>query len=527
VSIKKTNIALVEESYDADKNGPAIVRSGEDGSRVRNRGTFGKVDYWLLKKKARFDRESLPELTQQVLSTATTPTVLRPLGSLEEFLWLIDQNRPVHFALAAQIQGPTTVWRWRGALDLVQLRHPLLSVCIETDGNCRPHFRRETTAPIPLRVVQENNVVQRWESEIELELSIPFNAQKAPLVRAVLLHEADEAVFILVAHHSIADGVSIAFVIRDVLQALSRIPVGLLPLLPAHEEILGVTRSGVIQAKPSRESNSPVPGRPATYLRKEDLRPRIKALRLTPQLTGKLRERARQEGTTVHGALSSAAALAYWQNKPELKEESIRICSPIDTRKLLGLGEDCAVLISAKVLAIEPHASIAFWDIARQAMAGLTGAQTLKDIIASRHALHRIVKNGIDVPTAAAVCAHAFAHEIRLSNLGNLPYGTEFGELKLQALWGPSVSARFEGALNIGVATTNGALCLLETRVGSSASLLETAEQILLAACTHGPDLSFHLGASPDALPLRPFNGTETRRRSESVARIGFNHRQY
>ena len=45
-------------------------------------------------KKARFDREPIPELTQQILSMATTPTVPRPLGSLEEFLWLIDQNRP-------------------------------------------------------------------------------------------------------------------------------------------------------------------------------------------------------------------------------------------------------------------------------------------------------------------------------------------------------------------------------------------------------------------------------------------------
>jgi hypothetical protein len=136
-----------------------------------------------------------------------------------------------------------------------------------------------------------------------------------------------------------------------------------------------------------------------------NLRPRIKALRLTPKLTGKLRERARQEGTTVHGALSSAAALAYWQNNPELKEESIRICSPIDTRKLLGLGEDCAVLIGSRVVAIESQASIAFWDIARQAIAGLAGAQTLKGITTSRRALHWIEKNGIDVPTAAAVFA--------------------------------------------------------------------------------------------------------------------------
>ena len=235
-------------------------------------------DYWLLKKTARFDREPIPEVSEQVLPAATAPTVLRPLGSLEEFLWLIDQNRPVHFALAAQVQGPSTVGHWRDALDLVQRRsHPLLSVCIETNGNSRPHFRRETAAPIPLRVVQENNVVQRWESEIELELSIPFNARQAPLVRAVLLYEANQAVFILVAHHSIADGVSIAFVIRDILQALSGNPIGLLPLLPAHEEILGVTGGDAVEAQPSKEVNSAPLARPATYQKKEHLRHALRA----------------------------------------------------------------------------------------------------------------------------------------------------------------------------------------------------------------------------------------------------------
>jgi hypothetical protein len=471
MSMNQTNLAFVEEAYSADRNHLTIVRSKEHGSRVRE------------SKKARFDPEPIKGLTQPVLSTATMPTVLRPLGSLEEFLWLIDQNRPVHFALAAQVHGATTVERWREALDLVQLRHPLLSVSIETDGNCRPHFRRETEARIPLRVVQENNATQRWESEIEQELSIPFNARQAPLVRAVLLHEAHQAVFILVAHHSIADGISIAFVIRDVLQALSGKPIGLLSTLPAHEEILGVTRSDAVPAEPGKESNSTSAARPATYLRKEDLRPRIKGLRLPPELTGKLRERARQEGTTVHGALCSVVALAYWQTNPELREKPVRICSPTDTRKLLGLGEDCAVLISARVVAVEPNATTAFWDIARRSIASLAGAQTPKGIFASRSAFHRTVKDGIDVPTAAAICAHTFAHEIRLTNLGNLPYGTEFGELKLQAVWGPSVLARFEGALNIGVATMNGALCLLETRVNSSASLLESAKQILLSVC--------------------------------------------
>jgi hypothetical protein len=48
MNIKKTNLALVEEAYNADTNGPEIVQSRGDGSRMRERGTFGKVDYSLL-----------------------------------------------------------------------------------------------------------------------------------------------------------------------------------------------------------------------------------------------------------------------------------------------------------------------------------------------------------------------------------------------------------------------------------------------------------------------------------------------
>ena len=408
---------------------------------------------------------------------------LRPLGSFEHFLWLIDRNRPVHFALAAQVQGSTEIQQWREALELVQRRHPLLSVRIETDGNCRPHFRQEIGTPIPLRVRQDKNATRDWALEMELELSIPFDPQGAPLMRAVLLHDAGRAVLILVAHHSIADGRSIAFVIRDLLQVLSGRALDFLPLLPSHEEILGLTWNGAARPDRSIADTASPAVRGATYIRKEDLRPRIKSLRMTPVLTRKLRERARQEGTTVHGALSAAVALAAWLEGPNFKHAPFRICSPIDTRKLLGLGENCAALMDAVTVDIRPRMPVDFWDLARESMVGLSRAQTLKAVVESRSSLCQALTAGIDVPAAAAICARAFAHDIMLTNLGNLPFGPKFGHLRLDAIWGPAVSARFAGAPTIGVTTTNGALRLLETSFSAPDLLLETTQEILKAAC--------------------------------------------
>ncbi len=147
-----------------------------------------------------------------------TTTRMRRLGGFEKLFSLIDQSGPTHFAVAAKIEGQTTTGGWRTALDLVQRRHPSFSVGIEQEGTGAAYFSR-AAARIPLRIVASDDL--RWEPEIEREMAAPFNANRAPLVRAVLVHQPHRAVFILVSRHSIADARSLIFAIRDVLQAFS------------------------------------------------------------------------------------------------------------------------------------------------------------------------------------------------------------------------------------------------------------------------------------------------------------------
>ncbi len=116
-------------------------------------------------------------------------TKMRPIGSAEHMFWLLNQNRPVHFAVCAQVRGPTTVEAWRKALDMVQSRHPDFSVKIEMGEDAIPCFRHFPGARIPLRIVVGDEL--RWEPEIEKELAAPFDAQQAPLVRAVVVHHAN------------------------------------------------------------------------------------------------------------------------------------------------------------------------------------------------------------------------------------------------------------------------------------------------------------------------------------------------
>ena len=82
-----------------------------------------------------------------------------------------------------------------------------------------------------------------WEAEVGKESATPFNPSHAPLIRAVLIQGARDAAFILVAHHSIADGLSLAYAIRDTLDALAGRSLRPLPWLPSQDDMMNVSDS--------------------------------------------------------------------------------------------------------------------------------------------------------------------------------------------------------------------------------------------------------------------------------------------
>src|SRR5215472_5714915 len=123
-------------------------------------------------QKLIYPRSALCGQRGKTISEPRMVDFARPLGGLERFLWLTDQNRPTHFAMATQVEGRTTIAGWRAALDAVQERHPLLSVAIKTDESNSPHFRTVADARIPLRIARAAPL-SSWSSEMAWELATP------------------------------------------------------------------------------------------------------------------------------------------------------------------------------------------------------------------------------------------------------------------------------------------------------------------------------------------------------------------
>ena len=119
------------------------------------------------------------------------------------------------------------------------------------DGN--PEFI-PSSVPIWLRVVRRANNTQ-WLHEVEKQLAFPFELGDRPLLRVVLVQGEAVSELILVVHHSIGDGVSAMYLVRDLLRSMEGYGLEELPPRPALEDLL---RSGATAPVNQLQRTSPL-----------------------------------------------------------------------------------------------------------------------------------------------------------------------------------------------------------------------------------------------------------------------------
>src|SRR5258708_7296907 len=111
------------------------------------------------------------------LNQAPATAIPRPLGTLEKLFWLADQNRPMHFAIAAEVGGSTRIKQWQDALDRVCRQSALIWCRIVPDERGAPVFTPVPYGSIPLHVVK--NAMSEWTAHVAGQLDQPFDASRA------------------------------------------------------------------------------------------------------------------------------------------------------------------------------------------------------------------------------------------------------------------------------------------------------------------------------------------------------------
>jgi hypothetical protein len=412
--------------------------------------------------------------------------MLRPLGAYEKLFWLLDQTRSVHFAMAAEIEGRVPVQKWEESLDALQQRHPMLSVCIRENSPLQPAFYRVEGRRIPLRVIQDENE-SRLDRELEAELASPFDFSVAPLIRVVLIESATRSTIIIAIHHSIGDGISVSYLIRDLLQAASGKWLEPLSLPSSREALLEMApaTAGIQGAGTDMKDLSLPPGTPgvsAEVYRVKEAPPKVRRFRLSAELTDKLLFRCRQEGTTIHGALCAAFVFAGTRQITGWQQRPVRLMSPVSIRKALAIQDDVGVYITTHRLTVDPNGITSFWDLARLAKSQLAATGNRQAIQKHFERVQELADNGAGVLRMNEIRLEGFGNDLTLSNIGAVLYDARFGALRLESVWGPLVFSGIDEQYMAGVTTTNGSLSILLGSREPLGHLLETVSQVLNVA---------------------------------------------
>lgn len=129
-----------------------------------------------------------------------------------------------NIGLAARVKGSIDSGRFKHAVNRLSEKHPFLRARVELDDRGYGWFVFDRSKEVPVHI-QTRTREKQWQDAIIAENTIPFDLENGPLVRFILLNSASEEDpvndIIIYAQHSISDGLSVCYLLRDLLILLA------------------------------------------------------------------------------------------------------------------------------------------------------------------------------------------------------------------------------------------------------------------------------------------------------------------
>ena len=399
----------------------------------------------------------------------------RLLGAQEILFYAMNEASPKHFLMVAETEGYTTQAAWQAAVASLQKAHPMLRTSIVQQDENLLFFEEEDAAPLQLDIVALTPAFDQITA-IEAALEAGFQSDKGPLARIKLFHSEEKCIVIIATHHSVADALSSVSLLNDLLGFLAGKSIAEFPLQPSVDELLGYTNDGM-GTKITKQLTPGVP-LPHTFLQVHPPA-RVDVLYFSAELTERLAYCAKAQGTTLHGALQAAAALALRVLAFEV-ERPAYIMSPFSVRSEFHIGTDCGLFIDTKIVAVPTDAALDFWDIARAAKDGLADVHSPEFLKQSAEQLRGLIRYSDDL---IQFIKDNFNFDVMLSNLGRLSFTNATAQLKVNKVAGPFIISGFNNQQAIGAATFEGKLVLTNSSRYLVPGLLSIIKTKIEAAC--------------------------------------------
>jgi NRPS condensation-like uncharacterized protein len=307
-------------------------------------------------------------------------------------------------------------------------------------------------------------------------MALPFDTSNAPLLKAILIQQPKGCVFILTAHHAIADGKGLTFVLRDLLAIVSGKELGTLVFQGSTDDMLGLAQAEENGSgfKEPRQAIAHKNNQPEIFSTRT--LPRLDRLQFTTELTRQIAERAREEETTFHGALCAAGILASRDLYVPWKEKDLVLVTPINERKALKVQEDCTLSITTKAVVFDPAFETSFWATARFAKDELAGTASRAYTEGYIKFFRDITFTKRELPCMLEVMNTVFTQDMMITNLGITDGIFEGLMFKPRSLWGPMVISGADHVQTMGASTIGGRLCLTNLSRSPIAGILKMME---------------------------------------------------
>ena len=282
--------------------------------------------------------------------------------------------------LLARITGSIEEEQLKEALDKLQQRHQPLRYRFSQDDQGVSWFMTEDTEAIPYQIIPRSGP-KDWIKAVQEASQIPFQFQSHPALKIILVRSPQTSELILLCHHTLADGMSLAYLLRDLLTALGD-PAHDAAELPAPEPITAgnlpadLKMSGIAKFFMNRINRKW--DEALVQFTQEDYQAISKAywacynhplalIELNQAETDALVARCREKGVTVNSALTAAFLGAV---SSELGEDTFnpRTVVAADLRERLPNppGESPGVYSGGLDFKFKYDHKLGFWENARK-----------------------------------------------------------------------------------------------------------------------------------------------------------------
>jgi NRPS condensation-like uncharacterized protein len=399
---------------------------------------------------------------------------------------------PFNVVVVGRVRGNVNPTSVASALESLRRRHPLLAVRVRIDDDDKGWYVADDVPQFTIHSEKRQSEDQ-WIMHVKDELRGVFILGTGPLVRCAIVHSPEVSEVVLCAHHVVCDGMSLCYLLRDLLRVLAGSEEGLeecqappsidsttVPMLrrvnPVRRLVIGRINKKWT-AKNFRFDDEAI-RRLHTEFWKKNEQLQVLAWSMDVAATSALVARSRSERVTVNAALWTAFLAAQYEVQGRGRRYRRRSGLAVSTRDKLDVpaGEAFGFYASSLTVDLSYDPKCSFWDNARRAHSTITRELARTDLfrMLSAELIHPtlwdslyLAKYGLlDETISRRVLRRMGWHEVTygyaLTNVGRLDIPTTYGPLQLEAVYGPAVYSDVDEK-TVGVITVGGRLTCIMT----------------------------------------------------------------